>query len=127
MAGMNVGAWLRSAFGGRGKNTGTGSGAQVGMQVLGNDGTLLGTITVVWPGAAATDGAPHDDTYGVRKPEADDTAMLFVPSSAVARVSEKGVTLTVDGAQVGPRGWRFRPAWLKADEPQQEGRAGWGN
>lgn len=126
MAGMNVGGWLRSAFGGRGKGTQNG-GARVGMQVLANEGTVLGTIATVWRGADATDGAPHDDTYGVKKPDAADTSMLFIPSSAVAKVSDKDVTLTVDEHQIGPRGWRFRPAWLRADEGQPEGRAGWGN
>jgi hypothetical protein len=85
------------------------------MQVLANEGTVLGTIAVVWRGADATDGAPHDDTYGVKKPDASDTSMLFIPSSAVAQVSDKGVTLNVGENQVGPRGWRFRPAWLRAD------------
>jgi hypothetical protein len=127
MAGKNVGGWLKSLMGGRGKHSSDASGAREGMSVMGNEGTVLGTITMVWRGADATDGAPHDDTFGVRKADADDTSMMFIPSTAVARITDKGVTLTVDGTQVGPRGWRFRPAWLRADESSAEGRAGWGN
>jgi hypothetical protein len=96
------------------------------MQVITNEGSVLGTITAVWRGVDATDGAAHEDTLGVQRPEGDDTGLLYIPSGAIARLSDKGAILTVDGAQVGPRGWRFRPAWLLAADPLREGRAGWG-
>jgi hypothetical protein len=43
--------------------------------------------------------------------------MIFVPSTAIGRLSEQNVALTVDVAQVTARGWRYRPSWLPADAP----------
>jgi hypothetical protein len=118
MARKTIGAWIRQAFGGHGAGAQDRNGAHVGMQVITNEGVVLGTITALWRSVDATDGATHEDTLGVRRPEEDDTGLLYIPSSAIARVSEEGVTLAVDGTQVGARGWRFRPTWLLAEDPQ---------
>jgi hypothetical protein len=114
---QGIGAWVRQARGGRSKDV---ANPRIGMQVLMSDETVLGTITAIWPGANATDHAPHEDTLGVHRPEQTDAALLYIPSNAIARMSKDGIVLTVDGEQVVARGWRFRPGWLSADEPREE-------
>lgn len=112
---MTLGTWIRQALGRRGtaplRGTG-GADARIGTQVLTNDGGVLGTITAVWQGADATDGAPHDETLGVQQPEHDVEGLLYIPSTAIARMSGQGVILTVDRTQVTARGWRYRPDWI---------------
>lgn len=115
MARMTLGAWIRQAFGrpdtaprpGKG-----GADARLGRQVLANDGVVLGTITAVWQGADASDGAPHEETLGVQQSEQDEKDLLFIPATAIARTSDQGVILTVDRTQVTARGWRYRPEWI---------------
>lgn len=113
MARKTLGAWLHHALGGRGA---AGAVPRVGNSVITNEGAVLGTIAAIWSGSAATDGASHEETLGVRRSEQDETDLLYIPSSAIARVSEQGVVLTVDGTQVVARGWRHRPAWLPQGE-----------
>jgi hypothetical protein len=119
MARMTVGAWIRQVLGGRGTGAQDRNGSpRVGMQVITNEGVVLGTITAVWRGVDATDGATHEDTLGVQRTDGDDAGLLYIPSGAIARLSDKGAILTVGEAQVGPRGWRFRPTWLHSEDPQ---------
>jgi len=115
MARMTLGARIRQAFGGKGTASRSGKGgadARLGKQVLANDGVVLGTITAVWQGADAPDGAPHEETLGVQQAEQDMNGLLYIPTTAIARMSDQGVILTVDRTQVTARGWRYRPEWI---------------
>jgi len=112
MARKTIGSWFHG-LGGKKAD----AGAQIGNQVITNEGTVLGTITVMWKGADATDHATHEDTLGVRQSEHPEESLLYIPSGAIARVSDQGVVLTVDSGQVAARGWRFRPGWLAQDAP----------
>ena len=109
---------IRQSLGGHGTHSDrgkAGGGLHIGMQVNTSDGGALGTITQLWLGADATDHATHEDTLGVRRPAPDDAGLLYIPSHAVARVSDSSVILSVDQAQVTARGWRFAPKWLSQD------------
>lgn len=113
MADRSVGAWLRHALGGKGAAAG---GPRIGMAVRTSEGVEVGTITAIWRGANATDGSRQEDTMEARPPAPEQGAALYVPVSAIARVEGETVALTVDGAQVAARGWRYRPGWLPRDE-----------
>jgi hypothetical protein len=43
--------------------------------------------------------------------------MLFVPTSAIDRVANQTIALTVDRVQVTARSWQYRPSWLPKDAP----------
>jgi hypothetical protein len=116
MAHKTIGAWVRQALGGHSKEVAS---PRIGMQVMTSDGDVLGAITAIWPGADATDHAPHEDTLGVHRPEQPEAAPLYIPSHAIARLSNDGIVLTVGGEQVIARGWRFRPGWLLPDDPRK--------
>jgi hypothetical protein len=118
MARKTIGTWLRQALGGQGtgkRHGATGPSPYVGKQVSTNDGNVLGTIIAVRQGTEATDGASHEDTLVVRGPVQNLADLLYIPTAAIARVSDQGVILTVDATQVTARGWRYRPAWLPQD------------
>ena len=115
MAHKTIGAWIRGALGGHGgvaQQKVGGASPHIGRQVITSDGIVLGTVTTAWQGADATDRAPHEDTLGVRRSDHDVEGLLYIPSHAIARLSDQGVMLTVDEAQVTARGWRYRPGWL---------------
>lgn len=115
MARTTLGAWIRQAFGRQGTAPRPGTGGadgRIGKPVLTNDGVVLGTIASVWQGADATDGVPHEETLGVQRPEQDVEDRLYIPATAIARMSAQGVILTVDMTQVTARGWRYRPDWI---------------
>lgn len=114
MARMTIGARIRQVLGRGSTNS---AGPSIGNQVITNEGTVLGTITAIWKGADATDHAPHEDTLYVQRPDQEATSPLYVPAGAIARMSDQGVVLAVDGAQAIARGWRFRPGWLPQDDP----------
>jgi len=85
------------------------------MHVTTLDGTVLGTVSMLWPGSDATDHVKHEDTLGVLPDAKEVKAMLFVPSTAIGHVMDENVSLTIDRAQVTARGWQYRPKWLPAD------------
>lgn len=118
MAHMTIGARIRHVLG---RESTASTGPSIGNQVITNEGIVLGTITTIWKGADATDHAPHEDTLYVQRLEQEGTSPLYIPAGAVARVSDQGVVLTVDGAQAVARGWRFRPGWLPQGNPGEVG------
>jgi hypothetical protein len=121
MARKTIGAWIRQALGGHGtgpQRDRDAANRRIGKQVTTSDSVVLGTITAVWQGADATDGAPHEDTLIVQRPEQGVEGLLYIPSHAIARESDQGLILTVEEAQVTARGWRFRPGWLPQEDPR---------
>ena len=115
MESRSFGTWLRQTLGGASHRGSHASGPRVGMHVTTLDGTVLGTVSTLWPGSDATDHAKHEDTLGVLPDAKEGKAMLFVPSTAIGRVGDENVSLTVDRAQVTARGWQYRPKWLPTD------------
>jgi hypothetical protein len=88
------------------------------MQVTTLDGTVLGTVSRLWLGAAATDSAKHEDTLGiVQAGKTDESGMLFIPSTAISRITGQDIALSVDHTQVTARGWQYRPSWLPKEAP----------
>lgn len=114
MARTSVGTWFRNALGKSGGNSKAKS-VQPGSTVLTNTGTVMGTVASIWHGADATDGSVHEDTILVQKSDGGNDGLLYIPASAVASMTEKGVVLTVDTEQVAARGWRFRPIWMPVE------------
>ncbi len=128
MESRTFGTWLRQTLGSLGgamqRRGPTSARPLVGMQVTTLDGTVLGTVSALWLGTAATDHVKHEDTLGVERPGQGGTGMLFVPSTAISRVTGQDIALSVDHAQVTARSWQYRPAWLPKDAPGAPGSAG---
>jgi quinol monooxygenase YgiN len=90
-----------------------------GMEVRSADGVKLGKVAEVWVGSDPADStAPWDDDACSRLEVHERGGPLYIPCSAIAGVSGKGVTLNVDATTARTMPWHYRPSWLAPAEPE---------
>ena len=92
-----------------------------GMHVHTADGTDLGKITQVWYGSDPGASSIRCDEEVCSRVEVHHglfgREVLYIPYSAIARVSGKVVTLTIAAALVPEQEeWYHKPAWIRASE-----------
>lgn len=110
-----------------------------GMAVHTSDGHTLGKVERVWYGTDPTADNPRCDEEVCSRLEVHHGVFLrrtamYVPTSAIAEVAGKHVTLNVDAATVNEHDWIKLPPWIAAAGGRQaeplddttRAAAGWG-
>ncbi len=89
-----------------------------GMEVRSADGKTLGKVNEIWLGSDPINSSARCDEEVCSRLEVHrgDTT-TYIPYNAIANVSGKVVTLTMDAATVSEKGWYRKPLWIQDETP----------